>query len=80
MYHFALGIALTQHNNCADAIPQFAEALALKPGFPAAQQQIDNCRAQISSRQAAGQKTISSPLPCQAHQVRTAVGSNTRKP
>ena len=54
MYRFALGIALTQQNNCADAIPEFTETLALKPGFPAAQQQIDNCRAQLSSRKASG--------------------------
>jgi len=71
MYHFALGIALTQHNNCADAIAQFVQALALKPGFPAAQQQIDACRAQISSRQAAaaGHDTVSSlAKPAQPHE------------
>jgi tetratricopeptide (TPR) repeat protein len=60
MYRFTLGIALQQRNNCAEAIPQFAEALALKPDFPAAQQQIDDCRAQRSSRQTTSQNTISS--------------------
>lgn len=44
MYRFALGIALQQRHNCPEAIAQFSEALALKPGFASAQQQIDACR------------------------------------
>ena len=43
MFHFALGVALTQQKNCADARPQFARALELQPGFPGAQQQMDAC-------------------------------------
>ena len=56
------GIALQQRHNCPEAVAQFSEALALKPGFASAQQQIDACRAaaQQSSRQAAGQNTITS--------------------
>jgi hypothetical protein len=43
MYHFALGIALTRRSDCAEARPEFAEALTLRPGFPEAQQQMDAC-------------------------------------
>jgi tetratricopeptide (TPR) repeat protein len=45
MYRFALGIALSRRNECVEAVAQFTQALALKPEFPAAQQQIDVCRA-----------------------------------
>jgi tetratricopeptide (TPR) repeat protein len=62
MYRFALGIALQNQHNCAAAVAQFTEALALKPGFASAQQQIDACRAtaQQSSRQASGQNAVTS--------------------
>ena len=62
MYRFALGIALQQQHNCAAAVAQFTEALALKPGFASAQQQIDACRAtaQQSNRQASGQNAVTS--------------------
>jgi protein O-mannosyl-transferase len=62
MYRFAFGIALQQQHNCAAAVAEFTEALALKPGFAPAQQQIDACRAtaQQSSRQASGQNAVTS--------------------
>lgn len=43
MYRFVLGIALAQQNDCAAARAQFAQALALRPGFNEAQRQMDAC-------------------------------------
>ena len=40
---FALGVALKQENNCAEARKIFAQALSLEPGFPHAQEQMDKC-------------------------------------
>jgi len=49
MFHFALGVALRQQNNCTEARAQFAETLALRPGFAGAQQQIDGCESMTRS-------------------------------
>jgi tetratricopeptide (TPR) repeat protein len=44
MYHFVLGIALAQQNNCAAARAEFAEVLALNPDFTAARKEMDDCQ------------------------------------
>ena len=44
MYHFVLGIALAQQNNCAEARAEFAEVLTLNPDFTAARKEMDDCQ------------------------------------
>jgi tetratricopeptide (TPR) repeat protein len=43
-YRFALAIVLAGRHNCNEAQAQFHEALALQPGFPHAQEQLDKCQ------------------------------------
>ncbi len=46
--HFALGVTLETRGNCAEARPEFEQALALQPGFAQAQEQLNKCTATLA--------------------------------
>jgi protein O-mannosyl-transferase len=52
MFHFALGIALAQRNNCTDARVQFAQTLALRPDFAGTQPPMDACESRMRNNPA----------------------------
>lgn len=57
MFHFALGVALSQQKNCAEAHAQFAQVLALKPDFAGAQSQMDACQPRAQNEQTQASRT-----------------------
>jgi tetratricopeptide (TPR) repeat protein len=46
--HFALGVTLETRGNCAEARPEFQQALALQPSFAQAQEQLNKCTASLA--------------------------------
>jgi hypothetical protein len=61
MFHFALGVALTQQQKCSEARPQFVDTLDLKPGFQGAQAQLDACNAALRAEGARAGHSFARP-------------------
>ena len=55
--YFALGVTLAQRADCTAARAAFAQALALKPGFSSAAEQMVKCKVQAGKREETGSIT-----------------------